>query len=201
MPQSGKRRLLDSSQASALVSSFGLPPVREDSGPVAGQFAALYEELHRLAHGQLWHAGGVPTLNTTAVVHEAYLKLSAAGPQWNDRSHFLAMAARVMRQVVIDYARSQATEKRGGQFERVTLSDEVSQASISIEELLAVDRGMELLERMDERLARLVELRFFAGLTNAEIAAVLALSESSVERDWRRARAVLVANLAPGGVA
>ena len=171
----------------------------DHNATVDGSFAVLYGELHRLAHGQLWRASGPATLNTTAVVHEAYLKLSAAEPRWNDRSHFLATAARVMRQVIIDYARSQATEKRGGELARVTLPEDVAAASHSLDELLAVDGGMKLLEETDARLARLVELRFFAGLTNAEIAEVLALSERSVERDWRRARAFLVANLDPGG--
>jgi RNA polymerase sigma factor (TIGR02999 family) len=175
--------------------------VSEDDAAVDGSFAVLYGELHRLAHGQLWRAGGAATLNTTAVVHEAYLKLSAAEPRWNDRSHFLATAARVMRQVIIDYARAQATGKRGGELARVTLPEDVAAATHSLDELLAVDAGMRLLEETDARLARLVELRFFAGLTNAEIADVLALSERSVERDWRRARAFLVANLDPGGSA
>jgi RNA polymerase sigma factor (TIGR02999 family) len=119
--------------------------VSEDDAAVDGSFAVLYGELHRLAHGQLWRAGGAATLNTTAVVHEAYLKLSAAEPRWNDRSHFLATAARVMRQVIIDYARAQATGKRGGELARVTLPEDVAAATHSLDELLAVDAGMKLL--------------------------------------------------------
>jgi RNA polymerase sigma factor (TIGR02999 family) len=192
------------SEAAPLLDSTGEQApaaVSDDPAFVDGPFASLYDELRRLAHAQLWRGGKSPTLNTTAVVHEAYLKLSAAEPRWNDRTHFLAVAARVMRQVVIDYARSQGASKRGGDLLRVTMTDHAPQPLASLDDLLAIDRGMELLERTDERLARLVEMRFFAGLTNAEIAGVLALSERSVERDWRRARAFLLASVGDGGAA
>ncbi len=168
------------------------------AAPVDVSFTLLYDELRRLAHAQL-RRGGDPTLGTTAVVHEAYLKLSAADPHWQDRNHFLSLAARTMRQVVIDYARSQAAEKRGGGLCRVELSTDMPGLGVPLDELLEIDRGLALLERNDERLARLVEMRFFAGMTNAEIAGVLSLSERSVERDWRRARAFLLAALGPGG--
>jgi RNA polymerase sigma factor (TIGR02999 family) len=171
--------------------------VTENDALPTAPFASLYQELRRLAHAQL-RRGGTPTLNTTAVVHEAYLKLAAAEPQWNDRNHFLAMAARTMRQVVIDYARAQTTVKRGGELHRVDLPD-FARAEMPLEELLAIDHVLELLEKADERLARLVEMRFFAGLTNDEIAEALSLSVRSVERDWRRARAFLVARLSSGG--
>ena len=151
-----------------------------------------------MAHAQLRRGGSTPTLNTTALVHEAYVKLSTSDARWNDRPHFLALAARAMRQVVVDYARSQAAVKRGGQLHRVTLPDDVPQAGVALEDLLAIDRGLELLEERDERLARLVEMRCFAGLENAEIAEALSLSERTVERDWRRARAFLLASLTSG---
>jgi RNA polymerase sigma factor (TIGR02999 family) len=171
--------------------------VTEAAAPVDGPFSSLYQELRRLAHAQL-RRGGEPTLGTTAVVHEAYLKLAAAEPQWQDRNHFLSLAARTMRQVIVDYARSQAAEKRGGGLRRVELT-QAPGVAVPLDELLAIDRGLELLERNDERLARLVEMRFFAGLTNAEIGGVLSLSERSVEREWRRARAFLLATFAAGG--
>ena len=168
----------------------------QDAEPLDGSFAALYEELRRLAHGQLRRGGTRPTLSTTAVVHETYLKLAAASPHWQDHNHFLSLAARAMRQVVVDYARSQATVKRGSALHRVELSDTTPHGELPLDELLAIDRALERLEREDERLARMVELRFFAGLTHGEIASNLALSERSVERDWRRARAFLLATLA-----
>jgi RNA polymerase sigma factor (TIGR02999 family) len=163
-----------------------------------GSFTLLYQELRRVAHAQL-RRGGPLTLDTTAVVHEAYLKLSAGEPRWNDRRHFLSLAARAMRQVVVDYVRAQAAQKRGGELRRVELSEGMPQGGVPIDELLSIDSRLELLEKTDERLARLVEMRFFAGLSNAEIATVLCLSERSVERDWRRARAFLLVCLAPSG--
>jgi RNA polymerase sigma factor (TIGR02999 family) len=167
------------------------------SAPVDDSFAELYEELRRLAHAQLRRSGPRPTLSTTAVVHETYLKLAgAAAARWENDQHFLSLAARAMRQVVVDYARSQATEKRGGTLHRVELPDTPARAALPVDELLAIDRGIEELERADPRLARMVELRFFGGLENSEIAAALALSERSVERDWRRARALLLDVLA-----
>jgi RNA polymerase sigma factor (TIGR02999 family) len=172
--------------------------VSEDAAALDGPFNSLYQELRRLAHAQL-RRGHVPTLSTTAVVHEAYLKLAAAEPRWGDRPHFLALAARVMRQVVIDYARTRSARKRGGDLRRVALAEQTPQAEPSIDDLLAIDAALVSLEKEDERLARLVELRFFAGLTHLEIAGVLALTERSVEREWRRARAFLLASLGPGG--
>jgi RNA polymerase sigma factor (TIGR02999 family) len=165
------------------------------SAPVDFSFAELYEELRRLAHAQLRRNVARPTLSTTAVVHEAYLKLAGAAARWESEQHFLSLAARAMRQVVVDYARAQATGKRGGGLHRVELADTPASAELPVDELLAIDRGLAELEQTDARLARLVELRFFAGLDNAEIATALALSERSVERDWRRARAFLLAAL------
>jgi RNA polymerase sigma factor (TIGR02999 family) len=180
-----------------------------DPASADGPFAALYPQLLRLARAQLRRAGGTPTLNTTAVVHEAYLKLAAAGAQWEDRVHFLSLAARIMRQVVIDYARARAADKRGGGLQHVELDESAhgggelvggAGAPVTLDELLAIERGMGRLEEADPRLARLVELRFFAGLTHAEIAELQGLSERSIERDWRRARAILLAALvAPAG--
>jgi RNA polymerase sigma factor (TIGR02999 family) len=163
---------------------------------VDGPFATLYQELRRLAHAQLRRGGPHPTLSTTAVVHEAYLKLAVATSRWNNDEHFMCLAARAMRQVVVDYARSRATGKRGGDLQRVNLADTPAAQELPLEELLAIDRGLQRLEREDARLAALIELRFFAGLDNAEIADALALSLRSVARDWRRARAFLLEALA-----
>jgi RNA polymerase sigma factor (TIGR02999 family) len=168
------------------------------SAPVDGQFAELYHELRRLAHAQLRRGGPQPTLSTTAVVHEAYLKLAGADPRWQSHEHFLSLAARAMRQVVVDYARTQAREKRGGGLHRVELTDAPAPSRLPIDELLLIEDGLQKLEREDARLAQMIELRFFAGLGNGEIAAALAMSERSVERDWRRARAFLLEALAAG---
>lgn len=168
----------------------------EPAPPVDGLFASLYHELRRLAHAQV-RGGAAPTLNTTALVHETYLKLAAADARWNDRTHFLSAAARAMRQVVIDYARTQGARKRGGDLVRVELADAPGR-EVPLDELLAIESALAELEQNDGRLARLVEMRFFAGLSNLEIAAALSLSERSVERDWRRARAFLVASLTSG---
>ena len=165
--------------------------------PVRGSFAQLYEELRRLAHLQLRRSGPRPTLNTTALVHEAYLKLAGAAAEWSGEEHFLSLAARVMRQVLVDYARAQATEKRGGELRRVELVDPADGA-LPLDELLAIDDALQRLEQADPRLAQIVLLRFFAGLTHAEIADVLSLSERSVERDWRKARVFLLADLGGG---
>jgi RNA polymerase sigma factor (TIGR02999 family) len=167
----------------------------DSSAPIHGSFAELYEELRRLAHLQLRRSGPRPTLSTTAVVHEAYVKLAGAQPRWQGDEHFLSLAARVMRQVVVDYARAQLTDKRGGELHRVDLADADRDRQVPIEELLAIDRALAQLEREDSRLAEIVSLRFFAGLTHAEIAEVLALSERSIERDWRRARVFLLATI------
>jgi len=165
------------------------------SALVDGQFAELYHELRRLAHAQL-RGGQRPTLSTTAVVHEAYLKLAGGDPRWESEQHFLSLAARAMRQVVVDYARTQAREKRGGGFQRVALTDTPAPGELPVDELLAIEAALQRLERDEPRLAQMIELRFFAGLGNGEIASVLTLSERSVERDWRRARAFLLEALA-----
>jgi RNA polymerase sigma factor (TIGR02999 family) len=159
-------------------------------------FAVLYDELHALAHRQILRARPGQTLRTTALLHEAYLKL-ARGAEVRDRHHFFALAAKAMRQVLVDHARAQAAQKRGaGQI--TTLGEEAGAIAANAAELLAIDTALERLQQTDERLARVVELRFFAGLSVEETAQEMGSSSATVKRDWRAARAFLLVALGSG---
>ena len=153
---------------------------------------ALYAELHRIAASHLRHERSDHTLQPTALLHEAYLKLSAEGQRrFTDKTHFLAVASRVMRQVLVDYARARATAKRGG---KSTRSGDVQLAALPRSEpidVLRVHRALELLTQEDSALAELVELRYFGGLTPVEIAEVLRRSIHIVRHDLRFAQAWL----------
>ena len=155
-------------------------------------FTRMYGELREIAHRRLGGFRPGDTLNTTALVNEAYLKLvdqGAAGPQ--DRAHFLALASRAMRFVLVDYARARGAAKRGGGAEALPL-DAVQVASAERgDELLELDEALDLLAGADARLAEVVEMRFFGGLSHDEIAAVTGRSVPTVKRDWTRARAWL----------
>ena len=168
-----------------------------DHVTVTRLFPVLYEELHLLAHRQLARQGRRdPALNTTALVHEAFLKLrDHSGLPLEDRTHFFSLAARAMRQIVIDYARRFGTAKRGGGAALVTLDEEAIGIEQQADRLLALDELLGRLEVMDERLARVVECRFFAGLTEEETAEALGTSLRTVQRDWLRARGWLRADL------
>jgi RNA polymerase sigma factor (TIGR02999 family) len=158
-------------------------------------FSKVYDELHRLA--VLVRGGRASeTLGATALVHEAYLKLApAAQPSWEGRQHFLRVAARAMRQVLVGAARERLADKRGGGEFAVTL-DEAAQASpVRADELVALDEALTRLAKLDERQARVVELRYFAGLTAEETAEALGISTPTVQRDWRAARAWLAVEL------
>ncbi|HVK76669.1 MAG TPA: ECF-type sigma factor [Kofleriaceae bacterium] len=151
----------------------------------------VYEELHRLAVGFLRGERPGHTLRATDLVSEAYLRLRGASPDgWNDRVHFLAIAARLMRQILVDHARRRATAKRGSGERPITL-DEQLVGFDRPEELLLLDDALEALAREDERKARVVELHYFAGLTHPEIAEVLSLHANTVARDLRFAEAWL----------
>ena len=172
-----------------------------DPGASDELFASVYRELHRLAHAQL-AARGRPgdTLATTALVHEAYLRLAQPGGlSAEDRAHFFNLAARVMRQVVVDYVRRRDAGKRSGNVVRLEVGGPGEPAAADdarlTEDLLALDAGLERLEAESPRLARLVELRFFTGLSFAEAGEVLGLTERTAKRDWRKARAFLLAEL------
>jgi len=153
--------------------------------------ALLYEELREIAHRHRTR-GPETTLATTALVHEAYLKLvDQSRAQWNDRAHFLALAAVAMRHILTDRARSRFADKRGGGHHVVTLDDDTVASDEQPGALLQIHEALERLAEVDERLARIVEYRFFGGLTHEEIAAALGITVRTVERDWAKARVLL----------
>lgn len=171
-----------------------------DSAAHERLFTLVYDELRRLARRQLSRASGLATLSTTAVVHEAYLKLSADG-RWSarDRSHFYALAARTMRHVLIDYARRGARQKRGGGAIEVGLDEGVVATPIRSAELFRLDDALTRLEATEPDLARIVEWRFFGGLSVEEIASALEVSSRTVKRHWRVARVFLYREIAADG--
>lgn len=158
--------------------------------------SALYHELHTMARRQLADQRG-QTLNATALVHEAYLKLwGKREAQFDDRAHFFAYAASAMRSVVVDYARQRLAQKRGGDLHRVTDLPEDLEGGLRLDDdMLALDIALTKLAQVDPKLAQLVELRYFAGLSEVEISAVMARSERSTRRDWQKARVFLLASL------
>ena len=167
-----------------------------DRGALDRVLATLYQELHSMARRQLAGQHG-HTLDATALVHEAYLKLVGRNSaQFDDRAHFFAYAASAMRSVVVDYARQRLAQKRGGDLHRVTeLPEEVEGGLRLDEETLGLDTALERLAAVDVKLAKVVELRYFAGLSEQEIAELLERSERSVRRDWQKARLYLLASL------
>lgn len=171
----------------------------QDSGD-AGQasadrlFELVYPELRRLAGSYMAGERAGHTLQPTAVVNEAYLRLAdLSRMKWQGRTHFFAVGARVMRRLLIDHARGHASQKRGGEWRRVTLSGTggSDDRGLEPEELLELDRALGKLQALDERQARVVELRYFGGLTVAEVAEALGVSRRTVEGDWTHARAWL----------
>jgi RNA polymerase sigma factor (TIGR02999 family) len=155
-------------------------------------YARLYEDLHSAARGQLRGHRSGDTLDTTALVHEAYVRLlGEQSVQWESRAHFLAVAARAMRRVIIDAARQRTAQKRGGRSPHVTLSSEVWGAVEDPHTLIAIDDALSRLAHIDERLPRVAECRLFAGLSEKETAGALDVSVRTVQRDWQRARAWL----------
>jgi RNA polymerase sigma factor (TIGR02999 family) len=161
----------------------------------------LYHDLRRLAHRHLKGERADHTLNTTALVHEAYLQLAKGErPTWRARPQFFALLSRVMRHVLVDYARRRKAAKRGGRALQVALDDLDVAVDPAVVELLDVDDALTRLAEKDAKLATMVECRFFGSLTNSEIAEVLDTSERTVERDWQRARAYLHLLLSRGTV-
>ena len=165
-----------------------------DRGAMDRVLATLYQELHTMARRQLSGQHGY-TLDATALVHESYLKLlgSTGTAKFEDRAHFFAYAASSMRSVVVDYARSRLARKRGGDLKRVADIPEEVEGNLRLDEdMLALNDALEKLAAADERLAQVVEMRYFAGLSELEIAELLQRSERSIRRDWQKARMFLL---------
>jgi RNA polymerase sigma factor (TIGR02999 family) len=168
-----------------------------DEDAAGAAFSLLYDELRRLARSRLRQHQTMTLLDTTALVHESYLKLVGNdGLPVQDRQHFFAYAARVMRSVIVDFARARLAERRGGDAEVVVLDTAISDRIAAPEtDVLRVHEALEVLAQADEKLAQIVEMRYFAGLTEAEIAELLGQSERTVRRSWDKAKLLLAAAL------
>ena len=162
-------------------------------------FPLIYDELRGLARRQLARGRG-DALQTTVVVHEAYMKLAGSSRlRFADRGHFYAVASKAMRQIVVDRARRRAAVKRGGELVRVDLDEEQTPVDDRAAEIVAIDEALTRLEKLDPRLVRVVEMRFFTGLSVDETAEAVDASPSTVKRDWQKARAFLYRELAATG--
>lgn len=159
----------------------------------------LYGDLRRVAHRMRWRAGAGGTLQTTALIHEAYLKLQNLA-SFNDREHFLRASALAMRHVLVDHARRRMAQRRGGCQDDVPLDDAPEIAAPSDETIVEINEALKRLARLSPRLAQVVECRFFAGYNDAEIARALEMTDRTVRRDWVKARAWLRRELGQGTV-
>lgn len=161
----------------------------------------VYGELRRLAQSYMRRERAGHTLQTTALIHEAYLRLIDAGQvRLESRTHFFAVASRLMRQILVDFARSRGYQKRGGDARQVSLDEALVIGQPRDEDLVALDEALTALAEVDERKARVVELRFFGGLTEAEMAETLKVSPETVRRDWRLAKSWLLLKMSGGNL-
>ena len=162
-------------------------------------FGLLYADLQRLAHSRMRRSGSMTMLDTTALVHESWLRFQRAGDaRFEDKQHFMGYAARVMHSVVVDFVRARQAARHGGVVDHVTLDTAIADSVAGLDdEILRVDEAMRELAVADRRLHDVVELRYFGGLTEAEIAGVLGVTERTVQRDWAKARLFLSSALAP----
>lgn len=182
-------------QVTTLLNAIG----QGDGNALGELYALLYPELHRLAHSRVRRSGDLTLLDTTSLVHESYLRFEKSGAVLiGDRSQFMAYAARVMRSVVVDVIRARQSERRGGDAVHVELDDELHAAAApdhGDNEVLRVHESLQELAAIDARLVQVVEMRYFAGMTETEIAGVLGLTVRTVARDWEKARLFLHACL------
>ena len=176
-------------------------PVPEQHDPAAAEslFPLLYDELRRIAHRQLAVERAGHTLCTTALVHEAYVKLAAqTHAQFASRAHFLAVAAQAMRRILVTYARKVRSDKRGGQWHRLDLDQVDIPVAERAEALVVLDGALDRLTALTPRLSQVVECRFFGGMTEEETAVTLGITERTVRRDWVKAKGWLLNDLARG---
>ena len=166
-----------------------------DAASLDALFGLVYEELHSLAR-KVRSGRRHQTINTTALVHEAYLKM-AGHSDWESRLHFMRTAAKAMRQILIGAARRKNAAKRGGEAVNITFQEEIYHTPLTSEKLLAIDEALTQLSALDPRMADVVECRYFAGLNIEETAAVLGVSDRTIKRDWRTAKAFLAQALEP----
>ena len=164
-----------------------------DQSALDALFTELYPELRRLAHARLAGGGRHTMLETSVLINECYLKFSGAGRlAINDRAHFLAYASRAMRSIIVDFARGRVRERRGGDAPHVTLNTEVAHGlPVGDEQILSIHEGLEALAAREPRLAQVVEMRYFGGLNEEEIATALDITDRTVRRDWEKARLLL----------
>jgi RNA polymerase sigma-70 factor (ECF subfamily) len=171
-----------------------------DEGALEKLIPLVQPELHRLAHHYMSRERAGHTLQTTALLNEAYLQLTdKTQPQWQNRTHFMAVAAQLMRRIMVDHARARHALKRGAGAIRVTLDEAALVTEERAEELLALDEALEKLAEFDRRRCEIVEMRYFGGLTVEEIAEVLKVHPNTVMRDWKAAKAWLYAELTTEG--
>jgi len=184
--------------ASADVTTLLSRLTEGDTSVVSRLIPLVYDELRRLAAGYMRQERPDHTLQPTALVHEAYLRLvEQRETSWKNRAHFFGVAAQLMRRILIDHARGHLRSKRGGEQQKVSLDEGMLFAADQSAELVAVDEALSRLEKLDPRQCRVVELRFFGGLTVGETAEVLKISPRTVEREWNFAKAWLYMELKP----
>ena len=175
----------------AAIASLMADADRGDATARAALFSRLYAELHRMARRELVKSGMPVTISATTLLHETYLDMSARdGTSFPDRARFMAYAARVMRGLIIDYARNRRAQKRGGRFEMTTLETDIG-AAVDDRELTAISDALDELAAIDAALAEVVDLKFFCGFSFGEIAGMRGVSERTVQRQWDKARIYL----------